>query len=282
MSREIKRNTGKRAYRPLQAQEMTEDRKKQNAYQLSDFAKAYINHLIERKYSPEQMTGHLKRLGWQHVPSHESIYRYIYADKKSGADLYRHLRSQKTYRKRGFKAHDRRGHIPNRVDISERPKMVEQRSRLGDYEGDTVIGHKHKGALVTLVERTTREVKLKALKHRKAEQVAQACIEILNAEKVCTITFDNGKEFSRHEQIAEALNAEIFFARPYHSWERGSNENLNGLIRQFLPKSVRLDNLCAEYIKEIEDNLNNRPRKVLGFMTPLEVKASFGCVALHT
>ena len=112
--------------------------------------------------------------------------------------------------------------------------------------------------------------------------MAQACIEILNAEKVCTITFDNGKEFSRHEQIAEALNAEIFFAGPYHSWERGSNENLNGLIRQFLPKSVRLDNLCAEYIKEIEDNLNNRPRKVLGFMTPLEVKVSFGCVALHT
>ena len=134
--------------------------------------------------------------------------------------------------------------------------------------------------IVTLVERTTREVKLKALKHRKAEQVAQACIEILNAEKVCTITFDNGKEFSRHEQIAEELNAEIFFARPYHSWERGSNENLNGLIRQFLPKSVRLDNLCAEYIKEIEDNLNNRPRKVLGFMTPLEVKVSFGCVAI--
>ena len=105
-----------------------------------------------------------------------------------------------------------------------------------------------------------------------SSRYSKRCISWLNV---------SGKEFSRHEQIAEALNAEIFFARPYHSWKRGSNENLNGLIRQFLPKSVRLDNLCAEFIKEIEDNLNNRPRKVLGFMTPLEVKVSFGYVALH-
>ncbi|WP_025651598.1 MULTISPECIES: IS30 family transposase, partial [unclassified Psychrobacter] len=176
---------------------------------------------------------------------------------------------------------DRRGKIANRCDINDRPSIIEARSRMGDYEGDTVVGRGHQGVLVTLVDRTTRETKIKALPNRKAVAVTQACIGMLKGEQALSITFDNGKEFADHETMATALKADIYFAQPYHSWERGTNENTNGLIRQFLPKSMRLDNLCRHLVQSIEDSLNNRPRKVLGFRTPLEVKSSFGCVALQ-
>lgn len=280
ISREIKRNTGLRGYRPKQAQSKATARKANNAYRISDFAWAYIKHLLSQYYSPEQINGRLKVLGWTDVPSIETIYQHIYADKAQGGTSHHYLRSQKIYRKRGYKAHDRRGQIANRKDISERPVIIEQRQRLGDYEGDTVVGKGHQGVLVTLVDRTTREVKIKALPNRKAPLVAQTCIELLKDEQVQSITFDNGKEFALHEQIGQGLNTDIYFAKPYHSWERGTNENTNKLIRQFLPKSLTLDTIDDEQIQQIEDNLNNRPRKVLGFRTPLEVKSDFRCVAL--
>lgn len=134
-----------------------------------------------------------------------------------------------------------------------------------------MVGKRHQGVLVTLVDRTTREVKIKALPNRKAILVAHTCIDLLKDEQVQSITFDNGKEFALHERIGQALNTQIYFARPYHSWERGTNENTNLLIRQFLSKFMRLDNLGKEQIRQIESNLNNRPRKVLGFKIPLEV-----------
>lgn len=281
ISRELKRNTGLRGYRPKQAHAKAKERKANNTYHLSEFAWSYIKHLLSKYYSPEQITGRLKVLGWTDVPCHETIYQYIYADKAKGGRLHTYLRCQKTYRKRGYKAHDRRGQITNRKDIGDRPHIIEQRQRLGDYEGDTVVGKRHQGVLVTLVDRITREVKIKALPNRKAILVAHTCIDLLKDEQVQSITFDNGKEFALHERIEQALNTQVYFARPYHSWERGTNENTNRLIRQFLPKSIRLDNLDEEQIKQIESNLNNRPRKVLGFKTPLEVKCNFGCVALQ-
>lgn len=280
ITRELKRNTGQKVYRAKQAQGFAKQRKAENHGRIRAFGWAYIEHLLSQKYSPEQIAGRLKILGWQDVPSHETIYQHIYKDKAAGGKLHTHLRCQKTYRKRSLKGQDRRGQIPNRKDISERPDIIDKRQRLGDYEGDTVIGHGHKGVLVTLVDRTTRETKIKALPNRKADVVANACTQLLQNEQTLSITFDNGKEFALHESIADKLGADIFFARPYHSWERGTNENTNGLIRQFLPKSARLDNLDDMLVKAIEDNLNNRPRKVLGFRTPLEVKSSFGCVAL--
>lgn len=282
ISREIKRNTGKRGYRPKQAQEKATQRKADNAYHLSDFAWAYIKYLLSQYYSPEQITGRLKVLGWTDVPSHETIYQYIYADKTKGGIYHKYLRSQKNYRKRGYKANDRRGQITHHQDISERPTIIEQRQRLGDYEGDTVVGKGHQGVLMTLVDRTTRETKIRVLANRKANQVTKACIAMLKSEVVHSITFDNGKEFALHEVIADSLNTQVYFARPYHSWERGSNENTNGLIRQFLPKSQKFNHLTDEQIQAIEDNLNHRPRKVLGFRTPLEVKSSFRCVALQS
>lgn len=280
ITRELKRNTGQRGYRPKQAQQLSEARKAKNNGRIRLFGWAYIQHLLCQKYSPEQITGRLTMLGWKDVPSHETIYQHIYADKKTGGDLHTHLRCQKTYRKRNLAGQDRRGQIPNRKDISDCPSIIDKRQRLGDYEGDTVIGHGHKGVLVTLVDRTTRETKIKALSNRKAEAVANACNQLLKDEQTLSITFDNGKEFALHESIADKLGADIYFARPYHSWERGTNENTNGLIRQFLPKSISFDNLSDDVIQAIENNLNNRPRKVLGFRTPLEVKSSFGYVAL--
>lgn len=282
ISREIRRNKGKRGYRPKQAHRLAIERKSMKSPTITDFGWSYVEHLLHLKYSPEQITGRLKMLGWRDVPSHEAIYQHIYADKKSGGELYKHLRCQKTYRKRSLKGQDRRGQIVNRQDIEERPAIIEQRTRIGDYEGDTVVGKGHQGVLVTLVDRTTRETKIKALPNRKAQLVADTCIGLLQGEHALSITFDNGKEFAKHDLIAETLNTDIYFAKPYHSWERGTNENTNGLIRQFLPKSQRLDNVPDEVIQDIENNLNNRPRKVLGFKTPLEVKSSFNCVALRS
>lgn len=281
ISREIRRNKGKRGYRPKQAHRLANKRRAINSPSITDFGWSYVEYLLEQKYSPEQITGRLRVLGWQDVPSHEAIYQHIYADRKSGGKLYKHLRCQKTYRKRSLAGQDRRGQIANRRDIHERPEVIEQRIRMGDYEGDTVVGKGHQGVLVTLVDRTTRETKIKALPNRKAALVADTCVAMLKGEQALSITFDNGKEFAKHATMADKLGTDIYFATPYHSWERGTNENTNGLIRQFLPKSQRLDNIPDEVIQNIENNLNNRPRKVLGFKTPLEVKSSFGCVALR-
>lgn len=230
ISREIKRNKGQRGYRPAQAQRLATERKTNNSAQITEFGWSYIEYLLNQYYSPEQITGRLRLLGWQDVPSHETIYQYIYTDKKAGGELYKILRCQKTYRKRSLQGQDRRGSIANRSNITERPSIIEERRRMGDYEGDTVVGKGQKGVLVTLVDRTTRETKIKALPNRKAQIVAQTCIELLKTEKALSITFDNGKEFAYHETIAAQLNADIYFAQPYHSWERGTNENTNGLI----------------------------------------------------
>ncbi len=281
ISRELQRNTGQRGYRPLQAHQRSCSRKANNSLRVTAFGWAYIEHLLERKLSPDQIAGRLRLEGWQDVPSHERIYQHIYADKKSGGTLQLHLRCQKTYRKRGLSGQDRRGQLSNRTDITARPIEADNRERLGDYEGDTVIGKGHKGVLVTLVDRKTRETKIQALPNRKAERVTQACINKLKRERPLSITFDNGKEFAGHETIAAALNTEIYFAKPYRSWERGTNENTNGLIRQFLSKSRRLDNISNEEIQAIEDNLNHRPRKTLGYLTPLEVKSRNRVVALR-
>jgi IS30 family transposase len=281
ISREVRLNKGKRGYRPKQAHHAAQSRKAKNSLRVTDFGWAYIDTLIRRKLSPEQVMGRLRLLGWYGVPSHERIYQHIYDDKKAGGTLHQHLRCQKSYRKRGQAGQDRRGQLKQRTDISERPIEADNRERLGDYEGDTVIGKGHKGVLVTLVDRRTRETKIKALPDRKAKRVTQTCIDLLRHEQPLSITFDNGKEFAGHQIIAKALRTEIFFAKPYRSWERGTNENTNGLIRQFLPKSSVLDTISDEEIKAIEDNLNNRPRKTLGFLTPLEVKSTNQVVALR-
>jgi IS30 family transposase len=280
--REIQRNKGKRGYQPKQANNKAIVRKASNQAKLTDFCWAYVTHLLEKYWSAEQIVGRLRQLGWDDVPSPESIYQYIYRDKHKGGRLFTFLRCQKKHRKRYGKSQNRRGQIPDRKDISERPAIIEQRIRLGDFEGDTVVGKGHKGVLLTFVDRTTRLTKMRSLPNRKADLISQHSIDLLKNIEIKSITFDNGKEFSHHHRIEDALQTSIYFARPYHSWERGTNENTNGLIRQFFGKEMRLDNLDPTDVQWVEDLLNNRPRKVLGYLTPFEVMASTTVFALHT
>lgn len=273
ISREINRNTGKRGYRHKQAQRFTSGRheNKNKSVKLTPELKKVINKCLQLDYSPEQISGRLKSKGLQSV-HFETIYQYILTDKKSGGDLYKHLRHQnKTYRKRYGSAHSRNG-IKNRVDIDERPEVANKRERVGDWEMDTIIGKNHKGAIVTMDDRKTKLRLAYPLAGKKAEHVKNAIIRLLTPIKewVKTNTYDNGKEFAFHLDIAKALDCDCYFAKPYHSWERGQNENANGLLRQYFPKSMELVNIPVSSVFEAVDKLNSRPRKCLGFKTPYE------------
>lgn len=274
ISRELRRNKGKRGYRPDQAQKKAGDRKKtaRKAIKLTPDLKAQITALILDDWSPEQVSGYLKKKNIASI-SHESIYQIIKADKLSGGSLYQHLRCRKKKYKKRYGSNDRRGVIPNRKSIDERPEVVNEKSRIGDWEGDTVIGKNHKGALVTLVERKTKFTLVAYVANKTAENVTEAMIALLAAhiEKVHTITVDNGKEFAYHEQVAQKLNSQVYFAHPYHSWERGLNENTNGLIRQYVPKKSEINATTQNQLGIIMSKLNFRPRKSLNFDSPADL-----------
>jgi len=204
---------------------------------------------------------------------HETIYRYIYVNKSNGGRLYKLLRHKnKKYHKRSnnYRA---RGTLIDRVMIAKRPKIVEKKSRIGDLEIDTVIGKNHVGALVTVVDRKSKFTLIKNVPTRQADVVTKALIEMITPIKAIThtITSDNGKEFAYHKEVSVALDIDFYFANPYHSWERGLNEHTNGLIRQYLPKKSEFIDVSKDEIIMIQNRLNHRPRKVLGYKTPYEV-----------
>lgn len=239
-----------------------------------------LESLIESKirieWSPEQISDWL----WaesEHQISHETIYLHIWTDKRSGGDLYSYLRRQgKKYDKRR-NGKSTRGCIKNRVSIDDRPAIVDSKSRIGDWEIDTVIGKGHSGALVTIVERVTKLTLTAQVNSKSAKDVTRATIDLLKPYKhiVHTITADNGKEFAYHEKISEALSAEVYFAHPYSSWERGLNENTNGLLRQYFPKSVDFKKVSTASVQHAVRRLNNRPRKDLGFKTPNQMLTEY-------
>ena len=271
--RELKRNCDVRnnAYRAELADKKSKKRilVKPKNHKLTDSIKEYIQDQLMDEQSPEQIHGSAKRQKLECV-SHETIYKYIWADKKAGGTLYERLRNQgKRYRKRG--AHkDTRGLITNRVPIEKRPSVVERKTRFGDLEIDTIIGKNHKGAIVTINDRTTGLLRMKKVSSKEAKPVRDATFEVLEEWKpmLYTITSDNGKEFALHQEIASSLEIDFYFAKPYHSWQRGANENLNGLIRQYIPKKTNFADVTDDYIKEIEEKLNNRPRKRFGYKSP--------------
>ena len=274
ISREISRNTGHRGYRHKQAERLAIERHemKPKAIKLTDEVKMLIDKHIKLDWSPEQICGRLKSDGILNL-HHETIYQYILTDKQSGGELYKHLRHQnKTYRKRYGAAHNRNG-IPNRTDIDERPEAANKRQRVGDWEADTVIGKNHRGAIVTLDDRKSKLRLAMPTGSKKARSVTDAMITLFEPLKrfVKTITFDNGKEFAFHEEIAKQLRCDTYFAKPYHSWERGQNENANGLLRQYFPKSMELVEVTGKQVFNAVHKLNSRPRKCLGFKTPYEV-----------
>lgn len=274
VSRELKRNSGKRGYRFKQAQEKALARQKVRAKprKLTKVLRRRIEtKLRAARWSPEQLSGWLAEQGLS--LSHERIYRMIWQDKREGGDLWKNLRRRgKKYNKRAGKTAGR-GLIPNRIDISERPAIVDKKTRIGDWEGDTVVGAGHKGGLLTLVERKTKLTKIALLPRATAEATRKAAVRKLAtiSKRVHTITFDNGKEFADHHNMASALDADIFFAKPYHAWERGLNENTNGLIRDFFPKGTDFATVTAAEVAKVERLLNDRPRKSLGFKSPKEV-----------
>jgi IS30 family transposase len=274
LSRELSRNTGQRGYRHNQAMRLAQERQalKPKQIKLTEAIKDQIAALIRQEWSPEQIAGRLKLQGDINL-HHETIYQYILVDKRAGGDLFKQLRHQnKTYRKRYGYPRNRTG-IPNRVDIDNRPEIANQRGRVGDWEADTIIGKNHKGAIVTLDERKSKLRLAAPLQGKKARLVTEAMVKLLHPFQafVQTITFDNGKEFTGHELIAEKLSCDTYFAKPYHSWERGQNENANGLLRQYFPKSMELIDVKNEAVIDAVHKLNNRPRKCLKFKTPYEV-----------
>lgn len=269
--RELQRNTGERGYRPKQAHEKAVERRSKAQPRLGMEDWERVEEKLRQDWSPEQVSGWFKRQG-RLCLSHEWIYQHILADRRVGGDLYKHLRCQKKHRKR-YGTHDRRGKLPDRVSIEERPELVDKRERVGDWEIDTVVGKNQQGALVSMVERKSRYTVLRLVKRRQADLVRQATINSLQplADRVLTITSDNGKEFADHADIAKALRADFYFAHPYASWERGLNENTNGLIRQYFPKGSDFSALTETLSVSVSDKLNQRPRKCLDFKTPFEV-----------
>jgi len=275
VSRELKRNSDQRSgvYKVALAQSKAVKRHLDKAKHIgfTSSIEAFIIKWLKEDYSPEQIVGKSKRLNVSCV-SVERIYQFIWQDKKQGGVLYKHLRTRgKRYQKRGD-LNSKRGQIPDRVDIEKRPNIVELKQRFGDLEIDLIIGKDHKGALLTINDRATGFLKMAYVESKEAKEIELKTIKLLEpwVPFINTITSDNGKEFANHRAIAEQLNIDFYFAKPYHSWQRGANENLNGLVRQYFPKKFNFDQIDTKQINDVVEKLNNRPRKRYNYFTPNE------------
>lgn len=272
IARELKRNSNAQGYQfTLAHQKAIERRKESHCRKMTPEMISVIEEKLKMDLSPVQISGWLKRHGKENV-GYETIYKYIWADKKKGGSLYKHLRrSGKKYNKRS-KGMAGRGCIPGRIDITKRPAIVEEKKRVGDWELDTITGAQQQGAIVSIVERVTKLTMLIKVPHKTAQGVSEALIKKLGPlqQFVLTLTSDNGKEFAYHQNVSKELKADFYFATPYHSWERGLNEHTNGLVRQYFSKGMNFEDISEADIERVERLLNNRPRKILAFETPLE------------
>jgi IS30 family transposase len=274
--REVNRNKGKRGYRHKQADEFARRRRKEASSvprKMTEELWAMIEQLIvQQRWSPEQIAGRLHLLDVASV-SAKCIYERVWEDRACGGVLFRYLRRRGKKPNRRQRDGSGRGVIPGRVDISERPKEVEDKNRVGDWEADTIVGGGYRGALVSVVERVSKFVFLRKVGKKTAGEVGGALLRCLGPVRklVRTITADNGKEFAGHRKVSWGLCAGFYFATPYHAWERGLNEHTNGLVREFFAKSRDLRGVEPQEVKKVEYLLNTRPRKALGYRTPEEV-----------
>lgn len=271
ISRELRRNRGQRGYRHKQAHRLAIERRvgAAKSVKMTPEMVRRVEQKLRENWSPEQISGWLATERGESL-SHERIYLHVWSDKNAGGDLHTHLRrSGKAYQKRRNGKRPQ-GRIRNRIGIEDRPSVVDEKSRVGDWEIDTVIGKGHRGALVTVVERATQFTLVAKVANKSASAVTAATIELLRPYKraLRTITADNGKEFAYHEQLTAELGAAVYFARPYHSWERGLNENTNGLLRQYWPKCTDFTKVTTREVDKNVRQLNRRPRKTLGFKSP--------------
>lgn len=279
IQREIKRSTGADGiYRACQAQTLSDTRKAacRNARQISPEVWHQVEQHLSLQLSPQQVCGRLdKQLGMQ--VSHESIYLHIYEQAQSFGRSIAQLRCSRKKRKKRCKAsaaqRNQRGAIQNRVSIEQRPAIVDDKSRVGDWEGDTMVGGRRLGGLVTMVERLSRYTLARVLPRRCALPTCRAIEEMLgpHKERCHTITLDNGSEFALHLDFGATLGARVYFAKPHSPWQRGLNENTNGLLRQYFPKGSCLLSVTEQQVQQAVDRLNHRPRKCLGWRTPHEV-----------
>ena len=284
--REVKRNCSVHDgyYRGLHSSWKAGGRKKRSRRNMrfgnEDFEPIAV--LVRGDWSPEQIVGRRKLEG-KAVMSHETIYKWLFADKEKGGSLWLHLRgAQKRYRKR-YGAYDSRGRLAGKKMIESRPAVVDRRKRIGDWEIDTVHG-RGKACLVTIVERKTGVTRVGKINRATKELTLERTIELLwdEKERVKTITADNGTEFHNYKDLEKTLETQVYFATPHHAWERGTNENTNGLLRQYFPKGTNLSRVTRSTCKSVAEKLNNRPRKRLGFRTPNEVYGLSPIVALQT
>ena len=272
--RELKRNCDKHSYSGTNSHQYAMERQndKPRKKVFTNEMNKYLVEKLEKKWSPEQIKGRCDKEGVPMV-CHETLYQLIWKDKAAGGKLWNNLRhGHKKYKKR-YGSKDHRGKIPNRVSIDTRPEVVNLKERIGDWEIDTIIGKNHQGAILTATERKTQYVLKTKLK---STSVKHSNPEIINMfapykERVLTITSDNGIEFFGHEYIARKLEADYYFANPYHIWERGLNEYQNKLIRQYIPKKTDFKDVEQSQILHYQNELNKRPRKKLGYLTPNEV-----------
>ena len=273
ISKEIARNSGRRGYRAKQAQSRALQRKSEKPPRstvITESIAAQIIAKLEAKHSPEQISGALARDGLK--VSMKTIYNHLRSDKLAGGFLHLNLRinGHRRYRHRN-KAN--RQKIPNRRDISERPRIVNTRRRYGDWEADLIEGTRGSGFILSLQERKSRYGKLIKLNSKTSDETCRAIIRTLIKYRVKTITYDNGLEFAQHESVTRALSAKGYFCQPYSSWEKGGVENFNGLVRQYYPKGTCFRSLNQPVLSKVENEINNRPRKILGYQSPEELKS---------
>lgn len=281
ISRELRRNvSGDGRYRPDKADSYARTRRwrcrRGTQFQASDIE--LVRGLVRRKWSPEQVSRRLGKLKRLQIAT-ASIYRMLARDRAQGGDSWLHLRQLSHRYRKGYRVVDRRGRVRGKRPLADRPIGAQERTEAGHLEGDTVIGRDGRHCLLTLVDRKTRKLRIIKLRARQAGEVNKALImEVRSGRlKLKSLTLDNGTEFHGFKELEEKLGIQVYFAQPYHSWERGTNENTNGLIRQYLPKRSCFKNLTQRQCNEIEQELNDRPRKVLGFNTPNEADAEECC-----
>ena len=272
--REVKRNQSAHdgCYRPSHAVQKARGRQKTSRrnrrYGRAEFAP--VEALLREELSPQQIVGRRRRQG-RAVMSHETIYRWIWRDKRCGGMLWKHLRGARKRRRKRYGRYDSRGRLAGKRLIEQRPAVVESRGRIGDWEMDTMHG-RGKACVVTVVERKTGLVRIGPIARATKELTLERTVQLLweERQRVKTITADNGTEFHNYRELENILGTQVYFATPHHAWERGTNENTNGLIRQYLPKGTNLGGLTQRQCDRIAEQLNNRPRLRLGFMTPNE------------
>ena len=269
VSKELSRNRGKSGYRPREATRMARDRARGKAPRekiITGQVKIEVEARLRLKHSPEQISGKLAKLGV--AVSHESIYRYVERDKADGGDLWKNLRinGKRRYRRRSKVG--RGDKIRDRVDIDQRPDEVGARSRYGDWEADLIQGGAGSGFLLSVYERKSRVGKLYRLDGKNSSETAAGLVIILKEFDVKTITYDNGLEFARHGFVNELLASDSYFCKPYSSWEKGGVENYNGLVRQYFLKGYDFSKITPERLEEVENEINERPRKILNYACP--------------